>query len=37
MVLGAILMGRKPSEKLQCLYENLISNYFHKLAVLEKT
>ena len=37
MVLGAIMMGRKPSEKLQCLYENLISNYFHKSAVLEKT
>ena len=29
-------MGRKKSEKLQCLYENLISNYFHKSAVLKK-
>ena len=26
----------KPCEKLQCLYENLMSNYFRKTAVLKQ-
>ena len=36
MVFDAILMSRKTREKLQCLYENLISNNFRKMAVLKK-
>ena len=35
-VLEAILTGRQPREKLQCLYENLMSNNFRKTAVLKK-
>ena len=36
MVLEAILMSRQPHENLQCLYENLMSNNFYKMAVLKK-
>ena len=36
MVLEAILMSRQPREKLQCLYENVMLNNFHKIAVLRK-
>ena len=36
MVLEAILMCRQPHENLQCLYENLMSNNFCKMAVLKK-
>ena len=36
MVIEAILMSRQMREKLQCLYENLISNNFRKMAVLKK-
>ena len=36
MVLEAILMSRQPRENLQCLYENLMSNNFCKMAVLKK-
>ena len=36
MVLEAILTSRQPCEKLQCLYENLVSNNFRKTAVLKK-
>ena len=32
-VLEAIVPSRQPREKLQCLYENLMSNNFHKTAV----
>ena len=34
-VLEAILTSRQPCEKLQCLYENLMSNNFRKTAVLK--
>ena len=33
---GAIVTSRQTREKLQCLYENLMSNNFRKTAVLEK-
>ena len=38
MVLEAILTGKQPHEKLQCLYVsgNLMSNNFRKTAVLPK-
>ena len=29
-------MSRQPREKLECLYENLISNNFRKTAILRK-
>ena len=32
----AILTSRQTREKLQCLYENLMSNNFRKTAVLKK-
>ena len=32
----AILTSRQTCEKLQCLYENLMSNNFRKTAVLKK-
>ena len=32
----AILTSRQTCEKLQCLYENLMSNNFHKTAFLKK-
>ena len=35
-VLEAILTSRQPREKLQCLYENLMSNNFRKTAVLKR-
>ena len=35
-VFDAILTSRQTREKLQCLYENLMSNNFRKTAVLEK-
>ena len=35
-VLEAILTSRQAGEKLQCLYENLMSSNFRKTAVLEK-
>ena len=35
-VLEAILKSRQPREKLQCLYENLMSNNFRQTAVLKK-
>ena len=35
-VFDAILTSRQTREKLQCLYENLMSNNFHKTAVLNK-
>ena len=35
-VMEAILTSRQPREKLQCLDENLMSNNFHKTAVLKK-
>ena len=34
-VFDAILTSRQPREKLQCLYENLMSNNFRKKAVLK--
>ena len=34
-VLEAILMSRQLREKLQCLYENLMSPSFHKMTVLK--
>ena len=34
--LDAILTSSQKCEKLQCLYENLMSNNFHKTAVLKK-
>ena len=36
-VFDAILTRRQTREKLQCLYENLMSNNFRKTAVLKKT
>ena len=36
MVFGAILTSRQTREKLQCFYENLMSNDFSKTAVLKK-
>ena len=36
MVFDAILTSRQTREKLQCLYENLMSNNFRKTAVLKK-
>ena len=35
-VFDAILTSRQMCEKLQCLYENLMTNNFHKTAVLKK-
>ena len=35
-VFDAILMSRQTCEKLQCLYENLMSNNFRKTPVLKK-
>ena len=35
-VFDAILTSRPMCEKLQCLYENLMSNNFLKIAVLKK-
>ena len=35
-VFDAILTSRLTCEKLQCLYENLMSNNFCKTAVLKK-
>ena len=35
-VFDAILTSRQKREKLQCLYENLMSNNFRKTAVLKK-
>ena len=35
-VFDAILTSRQSHDKLQCLYENLMSNYFHKTVVLNK-
>ena len=35
-VFDAILTSRQTSEKLQCLYENLMSNNFRKTAFLKK-
>ena len=35
-VFDAILTSRQTHEKLQCLYENLMSNNFRKTAVLKK-
>ena len=36
MVFDAILTSRQTLEKLQCLYENLMSHNFRKTTVLEK-
>ena len=36
MVLEPILTSRQLREKLQCLYENLMSNNFREKAVLKK-
>ena len=36
MVFDAILTSRQTNEKLLCLYENLMSNNFHRTAVLKK-
>ena len=36
-VFDAILTSRQTREKLQCLYENLMSNNFRKMGVLKKT
>ena len=36
MVLEAILTSRQVCEKLQCLYENLMSNKFCEMHVLKK-
>ena len=36
LVMEAILKSRQPREKLQCLYENLMSNNFRKTAFLKK-
>ena len=33
---NAILTSRQTREKLQCLYENLMSNNFRRTAVLKK-
>ena len=35
-VFDAILTSRQKREKLQCLYENLMSNNFRRMAVLKK-
>ena len=35
-VFDAILTSRQAREKLQCLYENLMSNNFRRTAVLKK-
>ena len=35
-VFDAILTSRQMCEKLQCLYENLMSNNFHKTAIGKK-
>ena len=35
-VFDAILTSRQTREKLQCLYENLISSNFRRTAVLKK-
>ena len=35
-VFDAILTSRQKREKLQCLYENLMSNNFRKTAILKK-
>jgi len=35
-VFDAILTSRQTREKLQCLYENLITNNFRKTALLKK-
>ena len=35
-VFDAILTSRQTCEKLQCLYENVMSNNFRKKAVLKK-
>ena len=35
-VFDAILTSRQTREKLQCLYENRVSNNFRKTAVLNK-
>ena len=35
-VFDAILTSRQTREKLQCLYENLMSNNFRRMAVLKK-
>ena len=35
-VFDAILTSRQTHEKLQCLYENLMSNNFRRTAVLKK-
>ena len=35
-VFDAVLTSRQMREKLQCLYENLISNNFRRTAVLKK-
>ena len=35
-VFDAILTSRQTCEKLQCLYENLMSNNFRKTACLKK-
>ena len=35
-VFDAILTSRQTCEKLQCLYENLMSNNFRKTPVLKK-
>ena len=35
-VFDAILTSRQTREKLQCLYENLMSNNFRKTAILKK-
>ena len=35
-VFDAILTSRQTREKLQCLYENLMSDNFRKTAVLKK-
>ena len=35
-VFDAMLTSRQMCEKLQCLYENLMSNNFRKTAVLKK-
>ena len=35
-VLEAILTRRQPREKLQCFYENLLSNNFRKTPIMEK-
>ena len=35
-VLEAILTSRQPREKLQCFYENLLSNNCRKTPIMEK-